>query len=302
MDIKRLLRRALLGGLVGAGAGFGHKVYNDLPTYGSPILGAEIGAGMGALWDAIQQNKEEKNRNIKTQDRLNPGLYYMERGIWGDTTLLKGTAFHQNARHGFYVGVYDEKPEGIESQKLPNGQYIVTFGGYPSPKKGSGIGDLYLAVNGKSKINGIDSPNDFRAVKSLIDADLQKNTDYAATITPVNLDSKRSDEIIRKMYALTRKYEGTSFGPWRLGGMGYAPNNCLTILGSLTNSMGDEIDSSKLPEHFGGLGGYYKKDLGNLKDLQHYSQATPPAKVVAADYDQWKRAARYVLNKRLNNL
>ena len=299
MDIKKLLTRALLGGALGAGAGFGHRYYTGATTYGSPVLGAELGAGLGAFLEALRQNKEEKNKNVKTKERLTPGLYYMERGIWGDQTLLKGTAFHNNARHGFYVGVYDEKPEGIETQKLPNGQYVVTFGGYPSSTKGSGIGDLYLAINGKSKTNGIDSPNDFVAIKSLMDPDIQRSTDYAATIRPVNLDRDQSDAIVRKMYNLVKNYENTSFGQYHAGLFGTKANNCLTVLGSLTNSMKNDLNLDKLPEHFGGLGGFTKKDIGRLPELSFYDKPAPTAKVVAAHYEQFQRAARHVLRQRL---
>ena len=304
MDIQKLLTRALLGGVVGLGTGYGAQ-YLSKGKYGSPGIGASIGAGMGAFLEALRQNKEEKNKNIKAKERLEPGLYYMERGIWGDQTLLKGTAFHQNAKHGLYVGVYDQKPEGIETQKLPNGQYIVTFGGYPNPKRGNvGLGDLYFAINGASKVNGLDQPNDYLAVKSLIDKDLQKYTDFAATMTPVNLDPVSSDQVIRKMYDTVRKYENTSFGEYGSGFLN-KPNNCLTLLGILTNSMDKDIDINKLPSRLGGLGGLERSAIPKLKHLSDWTPvpltAKEPAtsKVVAADYEPFQRAARHVLRQRL---
>ena len=70
MNVDRLIRNALIGGLIGGGAGLGHKMYTGDKQYGSPILGAELGAGIGALWDAIQQNKEEKFKPYPTTSPL----------------------------------------------------------------------------------------------------------------------------------------------------------------------------------------------------------------------------------------
>lgn len=293
---------------MGAGAGLGHKYYAKADNYQSPIMGAGLGAGLGTFLEALRQNAEEKNNNVKTKDRFEPGLYYMERGIWGDQTLLKGTAFHNNARHGLYVGIYDEKPEGIETQKLPNGQYVVTFGGYPNSKRGKvGLGDLYFAINGKSAINGLDSPTDYLAVKAMLDPDLQKRTDFAASMTPINLDPTSSNQVIRKMYDTIRKYENTSFGEYGSGFLN-KPNNCLTLLGILTNSMDKDIDVNKLPSRLGGLGGLNRSSIHNLKHLSDWkpvpipTSTEPSTKVVAANYNQFQRAARHVLRCRYEKL
>lgn len=270
-----------------------------------PVLGTALGAGAGALTGMYLNKYRAKQNNTSVRKRLQPGLYYMERGLFGDNNLFKGTDLHKHVRHGFFLGVYDEKPVGIETDRLPNGQFVVTFGSYP---KNNPLGlpeELYFAVNGKNPSAGIDVPSDLRAVKSLFDSDAQKYTDYVASIHPIDLDPDSSKKSIENLYNTTRKYEGQSLGS-------YHPfkNNCLSTGAELARAAG--IDIERLPVRLGGIGGFNSEDIPNLPD--HLS-GNPPKKKGLFDFGWLKssefnpaftkksklcKAANYVRNQRAN--
>ena len=257
-DPYNIMHDAAVGAAIGGGGQFAYNSYKkNKDTF--PILGTVAGAGAGALTGMYLNKYKARQEHTPVLQKLRPGLYYMERGIWGDSSLLKGTDFHKYARHGFFVGVYDEKPSGIETNRLPNGQYVVTFGGFP---KNNDIGlpeDLYVAINGKNTVAGIDSPSDLRTIKSLFDSDFQKLTDYEASIHPIDLNPETSKKTIAKLYDTTRKLEGTSLGKYSLSG-----NNCLSASAELARAAG--IDTDKLPPYLGGIGGLYSKDIPQIPD------------------------------------
>lgn len=301
-DPYNIMHGAAVGAALGGGGQFAYNSFqNNKDRF--PALGAVLGAGTGALTSMYLKKYKEKQEHTPTQQRLRPGLYYMERGIWGDINAFKGTDFHKYARHGFFLGVYDEKPEGIETERLPNGQYVVTFAGHPKMNEIGLPEGLYVAVNGKNPIAGIDSGMDLRAIKSLFDADAQKFTDYATTLHPLDLNPESSKKAIEKLYNTTKKIEGVSLGQ-------YNPfdNNCISASAELARASG--IDLKKMPSFMGVIGGVSTKDIPKLPD-HIFDENNKPTSMFNFPWEKassfkpaftkkakLKKAARYVYNKR----
>ena len=260
LDLGSLSRKMLYGAAAGGTAGVGANWYSskDLTDIQNPAIGAGIGAGVGAVFDLIRQNQAAKEDAEPTFDEIPEGLYYTEGGLYGNVKGFKGTPVNKWGRHGFLAGIFNQAPTGMESMRLPNGQYAVTFSGMPTLSMGLPTGGFYATLNGKSGDKGEISNIDYRILSSLVNQKAKQEGNYLPKLYPIDLNTQTAMEKVNKMRDIIKTRLGKDLGEYRILGEKSHRNNCLSLSGYL-------MHRRRLPKQLGYFGSVDTADLDNYE-------------------------------------
>ena len=262
-DYKSLLQSMAWGGALGGlrGAGTNWFTGKKLNDSSKPFVNAVAGVGFGAAFDAIRQAIAKKEDEEPILPKIPEGLYYGEGGLYGNVKSFKGTPINRFGRHGFVAGVFDEAPDGVESQKLPNGQYAVTFSGIPTLTFGIPDGGFYATINGKSNVKGKMSDIDYRILSSMVDRKAKIEGNYYPKLYPLLSNKQEVLEKVNRLYSIMRNISNKSLGKYKLTGNQLHRNNCLSLAGYLMNRVG--INKEYLPKRLGVVGSVDKNSIAN---------------------------------------